>query len=90
MTASADLADRLGRACTTRIERELLLLAELKTALDSRSPLAVLARGYCVAERNGLIVKSAGDIARDDRMKIRFYNGNSDVVVEKVDYERNL
>jgi len=87
---TADLADRLGRACTTRIERERLLLAELKTALDSRSPLAVLARGYCVAEKNGLIVKSAGDIASDDRMKIRFYDGNSDVVVERVDHERNL
>ena len=49
----ADLADRLERACSTRIERERLLLAELKTALESRSPLAVLARGYCVAEKNG-------------------------------------
>jgi exodeoxyribonuclease VII large subunit len=88
--STADLADRLGRACTTRIERERLLLAELKTALNSRSPLAVLARGYCVAEKNGSIVKSAGGITRDDRMKIRFYDGNSDVIVERVDYERNL
>ena len=87
---TADLADRLGRACTTRIERERLQLAELKTALDSRSPLAVLARGYCVAERNGVIVKSAGAITKDDRMKIRFYDGNSDVIVERVDNERNL
>jgi exodeoxyribonuclease VII large subunit len=89
-TTTADLADRLGRACTTRIERERLLLAELKTALESRSPLAVLARGYCVAEKDGAIVKSAGGIARNDRMKIRFYDGNSDVVVERVDHERNL
>ncbi len=87
---TADLADRLGRACTTRMERERLQLAELKTALDSRSPFAVLARGYCVAEKNGVIVKSAGAIAKDDRMKIRFYDGNSDVVVERVDHERNL
>jgi exodeoxyribonuclease VII large subunit len=89
-TTTADLADRLERACVTRIERERLLLAESKTALESRSPLAVLARGYCVAEKDGAIVKSAGAIVKDDRMKIRFYDGNTDVIVERVDHERNL
>ena len=89
-TTTADLADRLERACVTRIERERLLLAETKTALDSRSPLAVLARGYCVTEKNGMIVKSVGGLAINDRMKIRFYDGNSDVVVERVDHERNV
>ncbi|MDP2796874.1 MAG: exodeoxyribonuclease VII large subunit [Methanoregula sp.] len=89
-TTTADLADRLERACITRIERERLLLAELKTALESRSPLAVLARGYCVAEKNGLIVKSVYGIAKNDHMKIRFYDGNSQVIVERVDHEREL
>ena len=55
----ADLSDRLERAFSNRLGREQLLLAEMKTALDSRSPLAVLARGYCVAEKNGVIVRSA-------------------------------
>jgi exodeoxyribonuclease VII large subunit len=89
-TTTADLADRLGRACATRNERERLLLAELKTALESRSPLAVLARGYCVTEKNGLIVKSVEGIHSNDRMKIRFYDGNTDVFVENVDHEREL
>jgi len=89
-TTTADLADRLERACITRIERERLLLAELTTALKSRSPLAVLARGYCVAEKNGAIVKSVDGILQNDRMKIRFYDGNTDVVVEKVDHDRNI
>jgi len=87
---TADLADRLERGCKTRIEREHLLLAESKTALESRSPLAVLARGYCVAEKDGLIVKSTDRLVQNDRMKIRFYNGNTDVVVERVDHERNV
>ena len=89
-TASADLADRLGRAYLTRIERERLLLAGMKTALESRSPLAVLARGYCVAEKNGVVVKSVNGIAENDRIKIRFYDGNCDVIVERVDHERDL
>ena len=86
----ADLSDRLERAFSNRLGCEKLILAELKTALDSRSPVAVLARGYCVAERNGVIVKSARTVKKGDHMKIRFYDGSSQVIVERVDDERNL
>jgi len=86
----ADLSERLERAFSTRLERESLILAEMKTALDSRSPVAVLARGYCVAEKNGAIVRSADIIEKGDHMKIRFYDGSSQVIVERVDHERNL
>jgi exodeoxyribonuclease VII large subunit len=86
----ADLSDRLERAFLNRLGREHLLLAEMKTALDSRSPLAVLARGYCVAEKQGEVVRSSGAITKGDRMKIRFYDGSSQVIVECVDHERNL
>jgi exodeoxyribonuclease VII large subunit len=87
---TADLSDRLERAFSNRLEREHLLLCEMKTALDSRSPLAVLARGYCVAEKNGAVVKRADTIVQGDHMKIRFYDGSSQVIVERVDYERDL
>jgi exodeoxyribonuclease VII large subunit len=86
----ADLSDRLERAFSNRLGREHLLLAEMKTALDSRNPLAVLARGYCVAEKHGKVVRSSDAITKGDRMKIRFYNGSSQVIVEQVDHERNL
>jgi exodeoxyribonuclease VII large subunit len=86
----ADLSDRLERAFSNRLGCEKLILAELKTALDSRSPVAVLARGYCVAERNGVIVKSARTVEKGDHMKIRFYDGSSQVIVERVNDERNL
>ena len=87
---TADLSDRLERAFSNRLKRESLILAEMKTALDSRSPVAVLARGYCVAEKNGAIVRSADTIEKGDYMKIRFYDGSSQVIVERVDHERNL
>jgi exodeoxyribonuclease VII large subunit len=86
----ADLSDRLERAFSNRLGCEKLILAELKTALDSRSPVAVLARGYCVAERIGVIVKSARTVEKGDHMKIRCYDGSSQVIVERVDDERNL
>ncbi len=87
---TADLSDRLERAFSNRLERERLLLAGMKTALDSRNPLTVLARGYCVAEKQGVVVRSAGNIMKGDRMKVRFYDGSSQVIVEQVDHERNL
>ncbi|WML67873.1 MAG: Exodeoxyribonuclease 7 large subunit [Methanoregula sp. SKADARSKE-2] len=83
----ADLSDRLTRAWENRVGRERLLLAEMKTALEGRSPLAVLARGYCVAEKDGRVVRGAGELLQNDRMRIRFYDGNSQVIVEKVDRE---
>jgi exodeoxyribonuclease VII large subunit len=84
---TADLAERLERACSTRIEREHLLLAGMKAALESRSPLAVLARGYCVAEKDGRVVKSAGSIRMDDRLNLRFCDGSGKVIVERVDHD---
>jgi exodeoxyribonuclease VII large subunit len=86
----ADLSDRLERAFWNRVDRERLLLAEMKTALDSRNPLAVLARGYCIAEKKGAIVRSTGNLVEGEHIKIRFYDGSSQVIVERVDHEREL
>jgi exodeoxyribonuclease VII large subunit len=87
---TADLSDRLSRAFVTRIERDRLLLAEMKTALVGTSPLAVLARGYCIAEMDGKAVKSVENQSPGDRMRIRFADGKSHVLVERVDHDGNL
>ena len=84
---TVDLADRLLRAVITKIERNHLVLAEMKTALEGRSPRAVLARGYCVAEKEGTIIKSVGAITKDDRLAIRFSDGRSTVCVEHVEHD---
>ena len=88
--ATADLSDRLERSFSTRIERDRLMLAEMKTALDGRSPRAVLARGYCVAEKDGIVVRSVDAIGENDRLNLRFYDGGSRVIVERVDHDGNL
>jgi exodeoxyribonuclease VII large subunit len=85
--ATADLSDRIERAFVTRIERDHLTLAEIKTALEGRSPRAVLARGYCVAEKNGIVVKTVNTLKKDDRLDLRFYDGRSRVVTERVDHD---
>ena len=87
---TAEIAERLERAAGTRIERERLLLSEMRTALEGRSPLAVLARGYCVAEKDGKLLKSTRILSKDDRLKLRFYDGSSQVIVERVDHDGNV
>lgn len=88
--ATADFADRLERAFRTWTERERLLLSEIKTALEGRNPLAVLARGFCVAEKGENVVKSVHTIVEGDRIRIRFYDGRSHVIVERVEHDGNI
>ncbi|PKG33966.1 exodeoxyribonuclease VII large subunit [Methanoregula sp.] len=87
---TADLAERLERAVSTRLERDHLVLAGMRTALESHNPVAVLARGYCVAEKDGTIVKSTGRLAEKDRLRLRFYDGSSQVIVERVNHDGNI
>ena len=89
-TTTADLADRLDRGLSTRLERERLLLAEIKAALEGRSPRAVLARGYCIAEKNHQVIRGTMSIRKEDRLKLRFYDGSSEVTVERVDHDGNV
>jgi exodeoxyribonuclease VII large subunit len=86
----ADLADRLERVFSTRIERQRFVLAGLQGTLDAGSPLRILAQGYCVAEREGRIVRTIAAIAKDDRLSLRFCDGKSDVIVERVEHDRNV
>ena len=43
--------------------------------LDTLSPLKTLTRGYCLAELNDKIIKSANDIKTNDRIKLKFSDG---------------
>ena len=85
-----DLFDRLEHASTIRIERDKLMLAEMRTRLELGNPRAVLSRGYCVAEKDGSIVKSVTNLKKDDRLNIRFSDGRSRVITEGVEYDGNL
>jgi len=87
---TADLSERLERAFFTRLERERLLLSGMKNALEGSNPLAVLSRGYCVAEKEGNVVKSSGALSEKDRLRLRFYDGSSQVIVERVDHDGNV
>lgn len=89
-SGTADLADRLERGITILLEHNRLLLRELRAVMDGRSPRSVLARGYCVAEKDGQIVRGTGQLRKDDQLMLRFYDGKSKVTVERVDHDGNI
>ena len=48
---------------------------ELISKLDALSPLKTLTRGYCLAEENGTIIKSAKSLKTNDIVNLKFYDG---------------
>ncbi len=71
--AGRGLARIMGHAT----ERRRAALAQWAGQLDSLSPLAVLARGYALAtrERDGAIVRRAGEVDLDERIELRLAEG---------------
>ena len=57
-------------------------------ALDSMSPLKVLARGYLVAsDENGRMVRSVREVAPGKRLQLRFRDGRAECVADRVEVE---
>ena len=59
----------------------------LAAALDALSPLKVLGRGYAVAQRSdGTVVRSAGQVERGERLRLRLAQGGIVCEVKEKDY----
>jgi exodeoxyribonuclease VII large subunit len=73
------LRERIGR----RVERRRARLQALTRRLDALSPLAVLARGYAVAYREGAKrpILAAQDVAVGERLRVRLHKGELGVIV---------
>ena len=65
------------------IERQRAALRERVRRLDALSPLAVLARGYAVAYREGTRdpVLAAESVAVGERLRVRLHKGELGVIV---------
>jgi len=48
---------------------------EIVAKLDTLSPLKTLTRGYVLTEKDGVLVKSAKDLKENDKVKLRFHDG---------------
>lgn len=50
--------------------------------IDSLSPLKTLSRGYTITEKDGKIIKSKNDLKKDDKINLRFVDGNIEAIVK--------
>ena len=61
---------------------------QLTGKLGSLSPLSVLGRGFSLAQReDGSIVSDAGQLVSDERLRIRFSNGEATCRVEEINVD---
>ncbi len=60
-------------------------LGRLGAQMAALSPLAVLDRGYAMAQKQGTIVRDAASVAPGDRVRIRLAKGAFEATVDKVD-----
>ena len=55
---------------------------ELVTKLDALSPLKTLTRGYTLTEKDGRIIKSATELQQNDKVKLKFVDGDRIAIIE--------
>ena len=81
ISARAEYADRLSdravNAFTTIADRCGNRLMQDAARLDALSPLKVLSRGYSLAFKDGLTVKSSDCIEVGDEISLKFSNGRA-------------
>ena len=53
---------------------------KLVSKLDTLSPLKTLTRGYSLTEKDNKIVKSAKELEKDDKVKLKFSDGEKDAI----------
>ncbi len=75
------IVTQLQNSINNKLKDNKSKMAELITKLDSLSPLKTLARGYCISEVNGNIVKSSKLLNKDDEVILKFHDGNVNVKV---------
>ncbi len=81
-----EMLDRLNEGMislfTSNLSREKTRFAECVARLDALSPLKVLSRGYAIAEKQGVAIKSVNDVNSGDRLNLRLCDGNIDCIAD--------
>ena len=86
----AELGEDLDRAVAGKIGRLRGELERERALLDGRSPLSILARGYCIAEKGGKVVRTARELGRGDRIKLRMTGGGAKAQIEEVYHDKKV
>ncbi len=77
-----DLVKRFSRTGPKFLALQEEAFKGLIGKIDSLNPLAVLARGYSVATKDGRAVKSVREVVGGDKLTLRLADGSIDTIVE--------
>ncbi|MCX6357997.1 MAG: exodeoxyribonuclease VII large subunit [Candidatus Aureabacteria bacterium] len=82
-----ELDGRITRALRHRVEIARSTVRALAGRLGSLSPMAILARGYCVLTRvrDGVVVRAAAQCAKDELIRARLGEGSVTALVRDIE-----
>ena len=84
------LQQRLGDLAKAEIVRKQRSFTALAASLDAMSPLKVLGRGYAmVRNESGQVLKSSGEAAVGDRVRVTLGSGGFTAVVDHIEEEQH-
>ncbi|MDD1668032.1 MAG: exodeoxyribonuclease VII large subunit, partial [Methanomicrobiales archaeon] len=86
----AEAGEDLDRAVAGKIGRLRAELGREQALLDGRSPLSILSRGYCIAEKEGRVVRTARELGRGDRIRLRISGGGAKAQIEEVYHDTEV
>jgi len=78
-----ELARQLAADMAFQLERKQAKLQRLAALLDAVSPLAILSRGYAIAQEkpSGKVIRNAAQVKKGDAIKVLLHRGNLDCEV---------
>jgi exodeoxyribonuclease VII large subunit len=86
----AEVGEDLDRAIAAKIGGLRRELAGEQALLAARNPLSILSRGYCIAEKQGRVVRTVRDLAAGDRIRLRMAGGGAKAKVEEVYHDEKV
>jgi exodeoxyribonuclease VII large subunit len=86
----AELGEDRDRAIAALIGRLKADLSREQALLEGRSPLTILSRGFCIAEKEGKAVRTARDLGKGDRIRLRMQGGGAKAQVEEVYHDEEV
>lgn len=69
------LVKNMQNAVVSKLKDSKSQASKTISKLDTLSPLKTLTRGYCIAQIESKIIKSANDLNKDDKIELKFIDG---------------
>jgi exodeoxyribonuclease VII large subunit len=85
-----DFTERLIGAIKSRYERERLGMGRFSAIVGAHDPAVPLRKGYCIAVKEGKMVRSIKQLTKGDRLLLQLQDGSGLAQVEEVIHEKDI